>query len=78
MSLNESPINPKNNPVVFFTGTDDYLLTRSFGQWLGKSYISMAEKDYKNIYELKDINRMPWGEPVPLDGTDGMQFHPDL
>ena len=34
MSLNDSPTNPKNNPIMFFTGKDDYMKTRSFAKWL--------------------------------------------
>lgn len=34
MSLNDSPTNPKDNPITFFTGTDDSLYTRTFAKWL--------------------------------------------
>jgi len=41
MSINKSPTGPPNNPIIFFSGTDDYQYTRSFGSWLGQDHITM-------------------------------------
>jgi|Transcript_46943 hypothetical protein len=38
----------------------------------------MAGKEYKSINKIEDYMFSPWKEPVLLDGTDGMQFSPDL
>lgn len=35
LSLADPPTHPKNNRVSFFTGQDDYQMTRTYGQWLG-------------------------------------------
>lgn len=55
MSLNESPTNPKNNPIMFFTGKDNYLNIRSFAKWLDLDYITLKRKDYQSIYTLMDV-----------------------
>ena len=34
MSLNEDPTSTPNNPIEFFTGTDDYHIVRSYAKWL--------------------------------------------
>lgn len=84
MAINGSPTCPLNNPIVFFTGKGDYLRTRQFGQWLGLDYITMKRLDYDSINQLSDRYVDPWANPdqnfgqVPLAGTDGFQFHPDL
>jgi hypothetical protein len=78
MSLNESPTNPKNNPITFFTGKDNYKLTRSFAKWLDVDYITLKRKDYNTIYDLVDTCQSPWEKMLPLEGTDGFQFHPNL
>lgn len=84
MSINRSPTAPVNNPIVFFTGKDDYHYTRSFGKWLDLPYITMKRKDYSSLNTLFDSYADPWENKtagfgkVPLDGTDGFQFHPSL
>jgi len=84
MSINKSPTAPKDNPIIFFTGTDDYLYTRTFGSWLGQDHITMKRKDYLSLSELTDVYTDPWSKegqestPEYLHGTDGFQFHPDL
>lgn len=35
LALNNPPTHPTDNNVAFFTGVDDYTMTRSYGQWLG-------------------------------------------
>jgi len=78
MSLNESPTNPKNNPITFLTGTDNYRYTRSFAKWLGQDTITMKRKDYASLSQLEDQFVSPWSVPQQLQGTDGFQFHPQL
>ncbi|CDW87257.1 cd36 family protein [Stylonychia lemnae] len=84
MSINYSPTSPKDNPIVFFSGTDDYLYTRSFGLWLDLPYITMKRKDYTSLFNLEAVYADPWiqadgtGGKEYLEGTDGFQFHPDL
>ena len=71
MSLNDSPTNPKDNPITFLTGTDNYLYTRSFAKWLDQELITMKRKDYTSLTELDDVFVSPWSVPQPLEGTDG-------
>lgn len=35
-------------------------------------------KEYTSVSEIQDYIYSPWEEKVLLDGTDGMQFSPDL
>ena len=35
LSLVHPPTHPSNNTVAFFTGQEDYTMTRQYGQWLG-------------------------------------------
>lgn len=44
LALNDPPTHPKDNTVAFFTGEDDYTMTRTYGQWLGQEYIVMKGK----------------------------------
>ena len=39
LALNNPPTHPTGNTVAFFTGEDDYEMTRQYGQWLGQEYI---------------------------------------
>jgi len=71
MSLNDSPTNPRDNPIVFFTGKDDYLMTRQFGKWLDIGHITLKRKDYQSLLNLTDVCENPWSVEVPLKGTDG-------
>ena len=77
LALNDPPTHPKDNTVAFFTGEDDYTMTRTYGQWLGQEYIVMKGKQYTSLTKIEDFTYSPWREPVLLDGTDGMQFNPD-
>lgn len=36
----------------------------------------MRRRDYKSINQLETIYDNPWKIDVPLNGTDGGQFHP--
>ena len=78
LALNNPPTHPTNNTVAFFTGEDDYRMTRVYGQWLGQEYILMKGKEYKSLTNITEFTYSPWEEKVLLDGTDGMQFSPDL
>jgi len=49
MALNQSPTSPANNPMAFFTGTDDFMFTRRMGLWLNQEYISLKRMDYDSI-----------------------------
>ena len=78
LSLANPPTHPTNNRVSFFTGQDDYEMTRTYGQWLEQEYIMMKGKEYLSLNEIDDYIYSPWEDKVLLDGTDGMQFSPDL
>lgn len=78
MSINDSPTNPPNNTMVFFTGTDDYMYTRRVARWLDLDYISIKKRDYDSLTQLSDRYVEPWEGRDYLDGTDGATFHPVL
>ena len=72
LSLSDPSTHPPDNQIAFFTGEDEYEMTRTYGQWLGQEYIMMAGKEYTSITEIDDYIYSPWSENVFLDGTDGM------
>jgi len=72
LALNKPTTHPANNTIAFFTGEEDYQMTRTYGSWLGQEYIMMAGKEYTSIYNTTDYIYSPWVEKVQLDGTDGM------
>ena len=78
LTINSSPATPSDNLVTYFTGTDDYTQTRRLAKWVDKDFISMRSKDYLSLYTLDTAYPEPWAERVWLDGTDGMQFHPNI
>jgi len=78
LALNNPPTHPTDNTVAFFTGQDDYTMTRTYGKWLDQEYIKMKGKQYTSITQIEDYIYSPWKEPVLLDGTDGMQFSPAM
>ena len=41
LSINRALTTPANVSMSFFTGTDDYLMTRRFGSWLDQSKITI-------------------------------------
>lgn len=49
LALNDPPTHPKNNTIAFFTGEDDYPMTRAYGQWLGQENILIAGKQYTSL-----------------------------
>jgi len=79
LSLDKPPTHPDDNTVAFYTGEDNYELTRTYAQWLGQDQIMIKAQDYKSLTEVEDILYAPWpGDDNYFDGTDGMQFHPLL
>ena len=78
LAMSNPPTHPTENRVAFFTGEEDYEKTRVYGNWLGQNYIMIKGKQYTSINKVEDYLYSPWDEPVLLDGTDGMQFSPDL
>ena len=53
-------------------------MTRQYGQWLGQEYVKMKGARYTSITQIEEYLYSPWEELVLLDGTDGIQFSPDL
>ena len=47
-------------------------------KWLGEENIYIRRKDYISLNQTTDILANPWVEPVPMNGTDGNQFHPNV
>ena len=78
LAMNNPPTHPPNNTVAFFTGEDDYEMTRVYGKWLDSEYITMASAEYTSLTNIENITFSPWADRVLLDGTDGMQFSPVL
>lgn len=72
LAVSQPPTHPANNTVAFFTGQDEYMMTRTYGKWIDQEYIKMRGKEYKSINEIVDYTYSPWRENVLLDGTDGM------
>lgn len=70
LAINESPTGPANNPISFFTGTDDYLYTRSFAKWLDHDYIGIKRKDYVSLSEVEDTYENPWEEIVYVSSSN--------
>ena len=77
LAMNIPPTHPSDNTVAFFTGEEDYTMTRTYGTWLDSPFINMKGKQYTSINKIEDYLFSPWSEDVLLDGTDGMQFAPD-
>jgi hypothetical protein len=78
MSLDAPPTHPKDNSIAFYTGEDDYTLTRAYALWLDEDYITVYANDYESLYTVVPAPFNPWSEQIPLYGTDGMQFQPLL
>jgi hypothetical protein len=64
LAVNYPTSGPLNNTIAFFTGTDDYLMIRRYGEWLGKSYITMTRKDYVSLSQIKDVSVEVWNGRV--------------
>ena len=78
LALDNPPTHPKDNPVSFFTGEDNYRNTRRYASWLDSEEIKIQYNTYESISKVVPATRAPWKDPVQLDGTDGMQFQPSL
>ena len=78
LSLDAPPTHPVNNPIAFFTGEDDYLQTRTYGLWLNSTEITVMAYDYESMSTIVPAPYAPWTKPAVLEGTDGMQFQPQL
>jgi hypothetical protein len=46
LSLNMPPNHPQNNAMSFFTGVDNYQLTRQMRYWLDNTNVRVASKVY--------------------------------
>jgi len=44
LSLSNPPTHPTDNIIAFFTGEEDYTMTREYGQWLGQENIMIKGK----------------------------------
>jgi hypothetical protein len=51
---------PPNNSIALFTGTDDYMYTRTLARWLDLDYVSIKKLDYDSISKLSDRFDEPW------------------
>jgi hypothetical protein len=71
LSIASSPTTPPNNNIRFFTGVDDYSLTRSYAKWLDSETITIQYQDYQSINHVIKKTKDPWDETVYLRGTDG-------
>lgn len=64
--------------MAFFTGVQDHSQTREVALWLNQTNLTVFAYDYVSISNIVAAPYSPWEEPVPLTGTDGMQFAPGL
>ena len=69
---------PPSNSISFFTGEGDATLTRQLGLWQGLEYATIKCNEYTDISNVKQSTCNPWAEQVPVSGTDGLQFQPNL
>ena len=69
---------PLKNPVAFFTGEDGFADTRLYSQWLQNDTIQVEGKEYDNVGSVSTYYYSPWESAQTLDGTDGIQFSPEL
>lgn len=66
------------NMVSFFTGETDDDFTRYYGVWNGSSNVGVSGKTYATTKTTTTVVNNPWPMTVPVTGTDGLQFPPDL
>ena len=78
LSLAKPPTLPNDNKVALFTGENNSKMTRTYGNWLNQEYIMLRDEEYVSISETNSYLYSPWEEKVFINGTDGMQFSPDL
>lgn len=78
LALSRLPTNPANNLIAFFTGEEDQKLTRSYGKWLNQDSIMIKGSRYISIYTLEGYFFSPWNQTELINGTDGLQFEPNV
>lgn len=78
LAMDAPPTHPKNNPIAYLTGEDDYMLIRDYALWLNSTEVLVWTQDYTSLTQLEPAPYAPWPEPEVLRGTDGMQFNPLL
>lgn len=61
-----------------FTGEGDSSLTRSIGLWNDQPYATIRCNEFTDINTVAQAACNPWIAQVPVRGTDGLQFQPDL
>lgn len=78
LSIDKTVTHPENNSISFFTGESSYELTRTMGLWLGEPSVRVQglTQTSNNTVTYEPYN--PWAVDVPIIGTDGAQFQPDL
>jgi len=69
---------PANNSISFFTGEGSYELTRTMGLWLGQNSVRVQGLTQTSVKTVEYDPYNPWAVDVPVIGTDGAQFQPDL
>ena len=78
LSIDEPVTHPLNNPISFFTGESSYELTRTMGLWLGQENVRVQGLNQTSVKTTIEADYNPWAVEVPIIGTDGAQFQPDL
>jgi len=61
-----------------FTGDGDPSLTRNIGLWNNQTYATTRCYVYNSVTTTKQTACNPWAEQIPITGTDGLQFSPNL
>ena len=74
LAIDMPPTHPVNNPIAFFTGENDYLMTRTYALWLNSTEILVNANDYESISVVVPAPYAPWADLAVLQGTDGFQF----
>ena len=69
ISVNQPITNPPDNPIAFFTGTDNYLYTRMLARWLNLDYISVKSKDYMSLNTVNDTYFNPWQQKIYVSSS---------
>lgn len=82
LSLTFGATNPPNNSIAFLQGSGDdkhsYLLTRTYVKWLGQATVAMSKNDYTSLNVTEPVLYNPWRVDIPVNGSDGNQFHPNV
>ena len=54
----------EHTPLGFYTGKDDYLLTKTYSSYHGSQYITIPSKEYVSLHEVQPYNKHPWDEKI--------------